>query len=123
MKMGDCISRQAAIDAIEKLFLPQTKGETAAEEINRVAWRCALNCAEKMIGDLPTIEPKVEFDTESWKTTATDTPIVEYAPVVRCKDCKEYIPWADGYICGRVGSYYGNTKPDDFCSFGEKSEE
>lgn len=55
--MNDLISRQAAIDAIDRLILPQTKGETAAEEINRVAWRCAINCAEEIIGHLPTIDP------------------------------------------------------------------
>lgn len=54
--MSDLISRQAAIDAIERLILPQVKGETAAEEINRVAWRCAINCAEEMIGHLPSAE-------------------------------------------------------------------
>lgn len=54
--MSDYIDRQAAIEAIERLILPQTKGETAAEEINRVAWRCAINCAEEMIGHLPSAE-------------------------------------------------------------------
>lgn len=54
--MSDLINRQAALNAIEKLILPQAKGETMAEEINRVAWRCAINCAEEMIGHLPTIE-------------------------------------------------------------------
>ena len=54
--MSDYIDRQAAIDAIEKLILPQTKGETMAEEINRVAWRCAINCAEEMIRHLPSVE-------------------------------------------------------------------
>ena len=54
--MDDLISRQAAIDAIDRLILPQVKGETAAEEINRVAWRCAINCAEEMIGHLPSAE-------------------------------------------------------------------
>lgn len=52
----DLISRQAAIEAIEKLYLPLKKGETAEEEINRVAWRCALNCAEQIVGNLPTID-------------------------------------------------------------------
>ena len=54
--MSDLISRQAAIDAIERLILPQVKGETAAEEINRVAWRCAINCAEEVIGHMPSAE-------------------------------------------------------------------
>ena len=52
----DTINRQDAIDAIERLILPQVKGETAAEEINRVAWRCAINCAEEMIVHLPSAE-------------------------------------------------------------------
>lgn len=52
----DTISRQAALDAIDRLILPQVKGETAAEEINRVAWRCAINCAEEMIVHLPSAE-------------------------------------------------------------------
>ena len=57
--MSDYIDRRAALDAIEKLILPQKKGETAAEEINRVAWRCAINCAEEMIGHLQSadVEP------------------------------------------------------------------
>lgn len=61
--MTDYIDRQAAIDAIEKLILPQTKGETMAEEINRVAWGCAINCAEKMIGHLPTAQPEWDIHT------------------------------------------------------------
>ena len=46
--------------------------------------------------------------------------LAEYVEVVRCKDCKEYIPWNDGRICARIGSYFGNTKPNDFCSRGER---
>lgn len=43
-------------------------------------------------------------------------PVVE---VVQCKDCVEYIPWLKGErVCGRIGSYFGNTKPNDFCSRG-----
>ena len=44
------------------------------------------------------------------------------ADLVRCKECKEYGEWLDGKICMRLGSYYGNTKPDDFCSYGERKE-
>ena len=59
---SDTISRQAAIDEIERLILPQVKGETAAEEINRVAWRCAINCAEKMIVHLPSAERRGRWE-------------------------------------------------------------
>ena len=43
--------------------------------------------------------------------------------IVRCKDCKEYGEWLGGKICMRYGSYYGNTKPDDFCSRGERRDD
>jgi hypothetical protein len=48
------------------------------------------------------------------------TPTIDAVPVVRCKDCVEYIPWLDGKICARIGSYFGNTKPNDFCSHGTR---
>lgn len=47
-------------------------------------------------------------------------PTIDAVPVVRCKDCVEYIPWLDGKICARIGSYFGNTKPTDFCSYGKR---
>ena len=46
-------------------------------------------------------------------------PTIDAVEVVRCKDCEEYIPWLEGnYVCGLIGSYFGNTKPNDFCSRG-----
>ena len=40
-------------------------------------------------------------------------------PIVFCRDCEEYKEWLNGEcVCMRLGSYYGNTKPDDFCSRG-----
>ena len=56
--MDDLISRRAAIEAIEKLILPQVVGETDAEKLNRIAWRWAINCAEEMIGHLPSEQPE-----------------------------------------------------------------
>ena len=48
--------------------------------------------------------------------------------IVRCKDCKYYTEWKNGtgnniMVCGR---YYGmahNLRPNDFCSYGERSDE
>ena len=51
---------------------------------------------------------------------------IENAPsidIVRCKECEEYCDWLDGKICMRLGSYHGNTKPNDFCSYGEREGE
>ena len=53
-----------------------------------------------------------------------DTAAVDAVPVVRCKDCAFYIPWGnEEKICGRVGGYYGKTKPDDFCSRSMRMDE
>lgn len=42
----------------------------------------------------------------------------EISDVVRCKNCTEYKEWGSGKICMRLGSYYGDREPDDFCSLG-----
>ena len=46
--------------------------------------------------------------------------LVEYAPVVRCKDCKHRADALDcgNYLCNR--KMLGMVRPDDFCSFGER---
>lgn len=52
--------------------------------------------------------------------------VVDAVPVVRCKDCMHYISisgWSEDKFCGRLGSYYGNTTPNDFCSYGWKKIE
>lgn len=58
------------------------------------------------------------FDAQDIECLIKETPFVDAVEIVRCKDCKEYMPWLKGNICGRLGSYYGYTKPDDFCSKG-----
>lgn len=100
--MSDLISRQAAIDAIERLILPQTKGETVAEEVNRVAWRCAINCAEEIIGHLPPAEPKkgkwiTEYD--SWGG------LFKTVRAHKCSICGHYLDF-DGVNAGRGDANY-----------------
>lgn len=48
--------------------------------------------------------------------------IVEYAPVVRCKDCKHRADATEkgNYLCNR--KMLGLVRPDDFCSFGERKD-
>ena len=44
--------------------------------------------------------------------------------LIECKDCKEYQTWNnDMKICMRLGSYYGDTKLNDYCSYAVKREE
>ena len=42
----------------------------------------------------------------------------QISEVVRCKNCSEYKAWGTGKICMRLGSYYGDREPNDFCSLG-----
>lgn len=52
--------------------------------------------------------------------------LVEYAPVVRCKDCK-YFEVDDGHkygvLCVQHGHRFSVPKPDDYCSYGERRYE
>lgn len=50
------------------------------------------------------------------------TESADVVEVVRCKDCKNYMEWLDGKICARLGSYYGDTEPTDYCSYGERKD-
>ena len=63
-------------------------------------------------------EREVAFDALDIEYLIKETMLADAVEVVRCKDCKEYIPWLRGNICRRLGSYYGSNKPDDYCSFG-----
>lgn len=61
-----------------------------------------------------------------------DTPTVDAVAVVRCKDCKHRVWFAPHYGWGNFESpFYAAvdgdvailTKPDDFCSYGERKSE
>ena len=69
--MTDLISRRAAIKAIDDL----PNCYNGYSDTYDKAY---------IIGVLEEV-PSIMFDTESWKTTVTDTPIVEYAPVKKGK--------------------------------------
>ena len=53
-------------------------------------------------------------------------PTVDAVPVVRCEKCRNWVENDDGqYVCTLfdIANSYGEpvvTKPDDFCSYGEK---
>lgn len=55
----------------------------------------------------------------------TDTPMVEYAPVVRCKDCKWWknaVGWG-GVDLKKCELSESVRKPDWFCADGERRED
>ena len=54
-----------------------------------------------------------------------EIPAADVAPVVRCKDCKDY----DMGVCLKIYSdgnvhpeAWQSRKPDDFCSYGERKD-
>lgn len=50
-------------------------------------------------------------------------PTADVVEVVRCKDCKYYSPLKDGGSqCERLDGLL-MSKPNDFCSYGERKEE
>lgn len=55
------------------------------------------------------------YDTNDFLNSIDEQPSVDAVAVVRCKDCKN---WEHG-DCYRQEL----TKPDDFCSYGERKED
>lgn len=61
----------------------------------------------------------------------SDTPTVDAVEVVRCKDCKHYKEFRTKRnkqimrLCCRMGKndMEYSVKPDDFCSYGERSDD
>lgn len=56
-----------------------------------------------------------------------NAPTVDAVPVVRCEDCKYYkavfsLDKEDGMRCIRE-KYTRETRPNDYCSYGERREE
>ena len=51
-------------------------------------------------------------------------PVADVVEVVRCKDCKYWGGATYGYICNAWSGINTKnyTKPDDFCSYGERKE-
>ena len=61
---------------------------------------------------------KEQYERFSYMSRGAE--LVEYAEVVRCKDCKECFTRANGTnYCRRTGRY---AATDDFCSYGERRE-
>lgn len=57
-----------------------------------------------------------------WDNHGKEVGYEQKGVLVRCKDCKQYMEWLDGRICARLGSYHGDTKPTDYCSYGERQD-
>lgn len=70
--------------------------------------------------DCEFIDRKEAVEAYRWSKALESAPTVDAVEVVRCKDCKEYEEWDGDKICMRLGGYHGRTKPNDYCSYGER---
>lgn len=91
----------------------------------------------KWIDDAPTIDAVPREDYISMERTlarlqqgiadVTDAPTIDAVEVVRCKDCRHAyyadnrVPHERTWVCERFTNEEINA--NDFCSFGERSEE
>ena len=83
--------------------------------------KAAVDAVKKVIGNLDhECKPMMDFYSALWNVPAADV-----APVVRCRECKYYTPqkkskqWdCKTLYCNRVVTV--KTKPDDFCSYGDR---
>lgn len=50
------------------------------------------------------------------------SPIMDYVPVVRCKDCKHCYEYYGVLLCKRRDACYG-VNDDFFCAWGERRED
>ena len=130
--MKDLISRQAAIEAIDKL------------DNNPNAW---LDCAVETIEKLPSVQPERltddDFETirvhlnaykeklcnqQRWEEADEYQRIIDrfmafasaQPELIRCKDCKHYHP---NYCAVWIRFDTIKTKPNDFCSRAERRED
>ena len=71
-----------------------------------------------------------ELSDEDWSVTGgtairlihnaiDQAPTIDAVPVVRCKDCKYMIQWADGRYC-TVWDGVNGMGDDGFCNYGER---
>lgn len=83
---------------------------------------------EQMEADAEHIDDYiVKMSLYSTINDVKNAPAADVVEVVRCKDCVE---WQSDWIpsCGSKGSHYcvimdTTMKPNDYCSYGERSEE
>lgn len=76
-----------------------------------------LNGAELPVVDVITGGSPCQDLVSCW----TDAPMVEYAPIVRCKECKWWINgmcYSDNFILR-----FEEVKPDWFCADGVRKEQ
>ena len=121
---GDLISRQVAIHTLwqERQRLDAFMDECLKKGLTalRAGTKAERNRIEEdieIIKELPSAQPEI-ISTPSY--TASVGEPMEYAPIVRCKDCKHYEEINQPYPQMFCRKLFLDTKEDDFCSYGER---
>ena len=131
MHACDCISRQAAIDAILEQTVCATKRELVercdANISDEDGWLGGVCIALDTIEDLPSAQPDLSsYSDKLWHNAYERGRKDAVEEIIRCKDCK----WGDWYTsvdrkrycyCMETGN--GGRTEDDFCSRAERREE
>lgn len=65
-----------------------------------------------------------EYTAWSIQDGIESIPAADVAPVVRCKDCKHFLPptKAEATACSYIGGGMLAPSPNDFCSYGERRD-
>jgi hypothetical protein len=103
MKENDTISRQAAIDALDKLC--DRICEYSKKQRHTMCGACNLGSAFDVIDELPTAEPK----RGTWKCEKRklfyDNVVIDYK-YIYCSECGEQrrIGWSEAKYCPNCGA-------------------
>lgn len=113
---NDCISRQAAIDALIK----------ADYEFTGILSEPRARRFEQTINALPSAQPDLsEYSDKLWRSAYERGKAEAQAEIVRCKDCKHFIKdhgWnrIEYTVCSISPIHKVIRQPDDFCSRSER---
>lgn len=108
--MSDCISRQAAIDAVMDVFKRVPTNAIRAKEVIEQLPSVPQYTAEQVQKMQELEQSEIEKAYELGRELAE-------AEIIRCKDCR----WREGSECVRFADV--RPFPDDFCSRAERRED
>jgi hypothetical protein len=112
--MDDLISREKAIEAIDKVF-PEDPNKS--ECASGVAIGAAL--ASIYVKELPSADLS-EYSDKLWRNAYERGKVEAQAEIVRCKDCKYNSNTCGNYVnCDIIPQMFGRTV-DNFCSRAER---
>lgn len=131
----DLISRQAAIDAICKVWCNCSFAESECKKIaENGCYECAICDDVNVIMKLPPAQPDLsEYSDKLWRNAyerGKRDAQAEQPDLIRCRDCKYVRTWRSESSAKKYGQIYECVKgvlfcpeADDFCSRAERQED